>query len=159
MNHAARFLVVALAIAGCPGYAGSPAFADGKVSLYVTRMEPADVDAKRFSRTSWGGGIDAVMPWHAAYDLVALTGGIEVSNMLSHATQIYDPVIRETLEQRTNQSYGRFFLGGRVGPHGPGVPQQLGEGTVSISPSYLQAYLAIGVGFDFIGRKNAARTP
>ena len=32
------------------------------------------------------------------------------------------------------------------------VPQQLGQGAVSISPSYYQGYVAVGIGFDFITR-------
>ena len=41
------------------------------------------------------------------------------------------------------------------------VPQQLGQGAVSISPSYYQGYLAVGMGFDFIGRigKKKPETP
>ncbi len=229
MTDASHRLVAALAIACSVALVPGPAHAAGKVSLYLSRMEPTDVDARRFSRTSWGGGIDAVLPWYAAYNLVALTSGLEISNMMSQSTHVYDPFLRETLEQRTNQSYGRFFVGGRAGPHGPGfirphaganiavvwygistdieipnpadpenpnsktleshykaafgydvnagvdlnlanafpievgvryvqsfnVPQQLGEGAVSVSPRYLQTYLAIGIGFDFIARTSA----
>jgi opacity protein-like surface antigen len=210
----------------CFAFVPHPASADGKVSLYLSRMEPADVDASRFSTASWGGGIDAVWPWSGAHNLIALDGGFEITNMLSESTDIYDPIIRAVLLQSTNQSYGRFYLGARVGPHGPGfirphvganvavvwydistnieipnpsdpsnpttrtldsktngafgydlnagvdlnlankfpielgarylqsfeVPQQLGEGAVSISPSYYQIYFAVGMGFDFIGR-------
>ena len=35
------------------------------------------------------------------------------------------------------------------------VPQQLGAGAVSVSPSYIQTYFAIGVGFDKFSRDNA----
>jgi hypothetical protein len=202
--------------------------ADGKISLYLTRMDPTGVDAQRFSSTSWGGGVDAVLPWYAANGLIALTSGLEIANMMSQTTHVYDPFIDEVLEQRTNQSYGRFFVGGRAGPHGPGflrphvganiaavwygistdidipnpadpstpitknlysdykaafgydlnagldlnianafpvevgmrylksynVPQQLGAGTVSISPAYIQFYFAIGVGFDYMSRSS-----
>ena len=211
-----------------------PAAADGKVSLYLSRMEPANVDASRFTTSSWGGGIAGVLPWPGAHNLIALAGGLEITNMLSESTDIYDPIIRAVLLQETNQSYSRFFLGGRLGPHGPGflrphvganvavvwydiattieipnpadpntpvvrtldsqtkgtfgydlnagidlnlankfpvefgirwlqgfeVPQQLGEGSVSISPSYYQVYFGVGVGFDFIGRAgNKPSTP
>lgn len=210
-----------------------PAAADGKVSLYLSRMEPADVDASRFSRESWGGGIDAVLPWPGAHNLIALAGGLEITNMMSESTDIYDPIIRAVLLQETNQSYSRFFLGARLGPHGPGflrphvganvavvwydigttieipnpadpsnpvvrtldsqtkgtfgydlnvgldlnlansfpvefgvrylqgfeVPQQLGEGAVSISPSYYQVYFGVGMGFDLIGRMGKKSNP
>jgi len=228
MNRASHCLTSALMIVFCAALVPASALADGKLSLYLSRMEPTGVDAQRFSRASWGGGIEAVLPWYAAYNLVALTSGLELSNMLSQSTNVYDPILRETLEQRTNQSYGRFFVGGRVGPHGPGfvrphaganlafvwygistdidipnpadpnqpitknldsnfdaafgydvnagvdlnianafpvevgmrfvksfnVPQPLGQGAVSVSPSYLQTYLAIGVGFDFLHRQS-----
>ncbi len=196
------------------------AIAEGKVSLYLLRMDPSDVDARRFSRTSWGGGLAAVLPAPALHNLLAATAGIEIANMMSHRTTVYDSVLRENLEQSTDQSYGRFFVGGRVGPHGPGflrphaglnlavvwygistdikipdpeddtheitknlrsdyrgafgydvnagldvnfgnrvpleigvrhvqsfnVPQALGEGSVSVSPAYFEAYFAVGLG-------------
>jgi opacity protein-like surface antigen len=222
MFPTARVLAVALALAACATLVPSPSRADGKVSIYLSRMVPADLDARRFSRTSWGGGLDAVLPWYAARNLVAATAGIELSNMLSKTLEIYDPYLRETLDQNTNQSYGRFFVGGRLGPHGPAflrphvgtnvaivwygisttidytdpydssktisktldsnfkaafgydvnagldlniantvpvelgaryvktfnVPQSLGVGSVSVSPSYIQTYLAVGVGMN-----------
>ena len=223
MIRASHCLAAGITLACFAALVPRPALADGKVSIYVSRMEPTDVDARRYSRASWGGGIDAVLPWYAADNLVALTGGLEISNMLSQSTNVYDPIIRETLKQTTSQSYGRFFVGGRIGPHGPGfvrphvganvalvwygistdidipdpndvdhtitktldsnykaafgydanagidlnfankvpvevgvryvksfnVPQPLGQGAVSVSPSYLQTYLAVGMGFDF----------
>ena len=222
----ARIALAAVLSFTCCASIPLPAAADGKVSIYLSRMEPADVDASRFSTSSWGGGIAAVLPWSAAHNLIALTAGLEITNMLSESTDVYDPVLREVLLQSTNQSYSRLFLGGRLGPHGIGflrphvgadlavvwydigtdiqipnpadpnnpvtktlesntkgafgydlnagidlniankfpvelgfrylqsfeVPQQLGEGSVSISPSYYQVYFALGMGFDFIGR-------
>ena len=226
MARACRALATFLVVACCFASIPLPAFADGKVSLYLSWMDPADEDASRFSNTSWGGGISAVVPWDAVNNLIALTSGLEYTNMLSQSTDVYDPILRETLVQSTSQDYGRFFLGGRLGPHGPGflrphvganvalvwygistnieipdpsdpgnpvvktlesrtkgafgydlnagldlnlansipveigfrflqsfqVPQQLGQGAVSISPSYYQGYIAVGRGFDFIGR-------
>ena len=227
MVRALRAIAAVLSSACCLASLPLPAAADGKVSIYLSRMEPADVDASRFSTASWGGGIAAVVPLTVVQNLIALTGGLEITNMLSESTDVYDPIIRESLLQSTNQSYGRLFLGGRVGPHGYGflrphaganvavvwydittdiqipnpadpnnpvtktldsttkgafgydlnagldlniansfpvefgvrylqtfqVPQQLGQGAVSISPSYVQGYFAVGVGFDFIGRR------
>jgi opacity protein-like surface antigen len=228
MKRAFPRLAAALTVLCGAAFAPCFAHADGKVSVYLSRMEPNDVDARRFSRTSWGIGIDAVLPWYAAANLVALTSGLEITNMLSHSTKVYDPILRETLKQRTNQSYGRFFVGGRAGPHGAGfvrphiganvavvwygistdidipdpsdpnktitknlesnskaafgydvnagmdlnvansfpveigvrylksynVPQPLGQGAVSVSPAYLQTYVSIGVGFDFMRRSS-----
>lgn len=231
----ARIALAAVLSFACCASVPLPASADGKVSIYLSRMEPADVDASRFTTASWGGGIDAVWPWSGAHNLIALDGGLEITNMLSESTEVYDPVIRAVLLQSTNQSYGRLFLGGRLGPHGPGfirphvganlavvwydistnieipnpsdpnnpvnktldsrtngtfgydlnvgvdlnlgnkvpvelgarylqsfeVPQQLGEGAVSVSPSYYQIYFSVGMGFDFIGRtgKKQPATP
>lgn len=227
--RASHCLALALTIACCAALVPGSVRADGKVSVYLSRMEPTGEDARRFSRASWGGGVDVVLPWYAAYNLVALTSGLELSNMLSQSTDVYDPILRETLVQRTHQSYGRFFMGGRVGPHGAGfvrphaganlalvwygistdidipnpndpatpitkpiesntkvafgydvnagvdlniansfpvevgmrfvksfnVPQTLGEGAVSVSPSYFQTYVAIGMGFDFFSRQSS----
>lgn len=221
-----RVLPIAVLVIAC-GATGAPrvASAEGKVSIYLSRIHPADRDAERFSRTSWGGGIEAVQPLRATENLVALTAGVEISNMLSHRSEVYDPVLRENLEQSTSQSYGRFFVGGRLGPHGNGflrphlganlavvwygistqvtipdpadetnsitrtldsnykaafgydtnagidlnianqipvevgmrflktfnLPQPLGEGSVGVSPAYIQGYLAVGWGIDLIG--------
>jgi hypothetical protein len=227
MNRTTRWTFAALTL--CAALTPSASFAAGKLSLYVSRMDPSDVDAKRFSRTSWGGGIAAVVPMPALHNLLAATAGLEISNMLSQSTDVYDPVLRETLEQNTSQSYGRFYLGGRAGPHGPGffrphlgtnlalvwygigtsvlipdpnnagqfishtvdsntkfalgydvnggvdfnianrvpveigirhvetfnVPEPLGEGSVSVSPSYFQLYFGVGWTVDFWQRDNS----
>ena len=70
------FRWIVLALAACASLAPSGAFAAGKLSLYVGRMVPSDVDAGRFSRSSWGGGISGVLPWPAAHRLLALTAGL-----------------------------------------------------------------------------------
>jgi hypothetical protein len=220
MIRAARWVFASLA--ACTLLAPSSALAAGKISLYVSRMDPTDVDANRFSRTSWGGGICGVLPAPVAHNLVALTTGLEISNMMSRTTKVYDPILNETLEQNTSQSYGRVFLGTRLGPHGSGflrphvganlavvwygistdvlipdqanpgqfishnvdsntkgafgydvnagldlnignrvpveigvrhvqslnVPQPLGEGSVSVSPSYFQIYFGVGMNLE-----------
>lgn len=220
MGRSSRWTFAALTL--CAALLPTATFAAGKLSIYLSRMDPSDVDARRFSRTSWGGGIAGVLPLPMMRNLLAATAGLEVSNMMSQSTEVYDPVLRETLEQRTNQSYGRFYLGGRLGPHGPGffrphlgtnlalvwygistdvdipdpsnpgavisknvdsntkfalgydvnggidlnfvnrvpveigirhlqsfnVPQPLGQGAVSVSPSYFQLYFGIGWKFE-----------
>jgi hypothetical protein len=224
MIRLSRRILVALAIG--IALVPAPAAGAGKLSLYLTRMDPTDVDARRFSRTSWGGGIAGVLPFPAVHNLLALTSGVELSNMLSHSTEVYDPFIDETLKQSTNQRYGRFFVGGRLGPHGPAfvrphiganvavvwygisttveipdpadpdnpitktldsnykgafgydvnagldlnfanripveigvrhvqslnVPQALGEGSVSVSPSYVQVYFGVGINLNVLAR-------
>ena len=230
MIRASRRTLVALAIGTALLPASAlvpvPAHAAGKVTLYLTRMDPSDVDARRFSRTSWGGGIAGVLPVPALHNLLAVTSGVEMANMLSHSTSVYDPVIREDLKQTTSQTYGRFFVGGRIGPHGSGfvrphlganvalvwygistsielpnsddpsspntktldsnykmafgydvnagldlnianrlpveiglrhlqslnVPQALGEGAVSVSPSYFQYYLGVGLSLEVFSK-------
>lgn len=203
-----------------------PAFAGGKLALYATRMEPNGSDAKKFSSTSWGGGIAAVVPLSSTHDLLAITGGAEGVHMLGQTTEFIDTQTGLRVEQQTSQDYGRLFLGGRFGVHGIGfirphvganlafviygigtdvvipddsdreneirqnlksetrtafgydfnagvdfnitnaipveigarylksfdVPQQLGDGSVKISPEYLQIYFGIGIGFDFMRR-------
>ena len=225
-------LVCVGALALMPGgvIVPSHSHAAGKVYVYGTSMEPTDRDAERFSRSSWGGGIGAVFPAPAVHNLAALSTGLELTNMMSQSTMVYDPVIRLQLEQRTNQTYGRFYLGGLIGPHGPAffrphvganvalvwygistdidipnpsssdpdavitrnlesnfkgafgydlnagldlniankfpielgmrhvqsfnIPQPLGAGSVTVSPTYFQIYFGIGVSLEVLMNKN-----
>ncbi len=205
--------------------------ADGKVGLYGIRMVPTGQDAEEFSRASWGGGIDCVVPAPFLGNLVAANLGIEFVSMLTEKTTTYDQQTLLRVEQQTSQEYGRFYLGPEFGPHGPGffrphaganlavvfygistdvvvpddynrqqeirqnlrdenrvamgydlnagadfnfwnkmsfdtgvrflksfnVPQQLGAGSVTISPGYFQVYAGLGVSFGWIRRAGESR--
>ncbi len=204
----------------------APSLDQGKIQIYLLRMDPTSRDAKEFTRASWGGGASVVAPVPQLGNLFAGVLGIDIANMLSEKTEFRDQLTGLRVEQQTNQSYMRFYLGGRVGPHGYGfvrphvgsdialvlydittdvvvpddtdrqneirqnlrdetqaafgwdvtagvdfnfvnaipvelgvrwlksfnVPQQLGAGSVTVQPAYVQYYLAAGVSFGFMGR-------
>jgi opacity protein-like surface antigen len=202
--------------------AGTTAVAGGKVGIYGLRMVPYGVDGEQYSRPGWGFGVHAVVPLPGASNIIAGTAGVEFTNLLSEEETYIDEMTGLRVEQKTDQTYGRLFLGGQVGGHGNGflrphagmsialvyylysiditvpddfdrerdirqnvdqrgriafgfdltfgldmnfsnnialdmgvrylksvaLPQQLGEGTVTIYPQYVQGYLGIGVPFD-----------
>jgi opacity protein-like surface antigen len=97
------------------------AHADGKVELFGVRMDPNDVDARRYSRPGWGGGLEAVAPIPGTATMLAGVLGVEVVNLLSHTDKFNDPYTGLRVEQQTSQNYGRLYLGGQVGPHGGGA--------------------------------------
>ena len=97
------------------------ATAAGKIQLYGLRMTPTGQDASRFSRPSWGVGLAVVAPLPQVHNLIAGTLGLEIANMLSQTTAFRDSQTGLRVEQQTNQNYYRLYLGGRLGPHGPGL--------------------------------------
>ncbi len=98
----------------------APSLDQGKIQLYLLRMDPTSRDAKEFTRASWGGGASVVAPVPQLGNLFAGVLGIDIANMLSEKTEFRDQLTGLRVEQQTNQSYMRFYLGGRVGPHGYG---------------------------------------
>lgn len=91
-----------------------------KVEIYMLRMDPQGLDATRFSRWGFGGGIEAVMPLPGTYRIVAGTVGFEVVNLLSEARKFRDPTTGLKIEQHTTQNYARLFTGGQLGVHSSG---------------------------------------
>jgi len=110
-------LLCAILIAGFP----LTADAAGKIQLYALRMTPTGQDASRFSRPAWGGGLSVVAPLHQVHNLLAGVVGFEAANMLSQTTGTQDPQTGLRVEQQTSQDYYRLYLGGQIGPHGPGL--------------------------------------
>lgn len=112
-----RSLLCAILVAGFPLMAN----AAGKVQLYALRMTPTGQDASRFSRPSWGGGLAVIVPFPQVHNLLAGVVGFEAANMLNQTTEFQDGKTGLRVEQQTSQDYYRLYLGGRVGPHGPGL--------------------------------------
>ncbi|NIM21431.1 MAG: outer membrane beta-barrel protein [Candidatus Latescibacteria bacterium] len=100
--------------------ASSVAAINGRVGLYVIRMEPEGTDAEKFSKPSWGGGINVHLVPPGLRDFFAGTIGFDYINMLSQTTEFIDRVTGLRVEQQTNQNYYRFYLGGRLGHQGHG---------------------------------------
>jgi len=95
--------------------------AAGKIQVYGLRMTPTGQDASRFSRPCWGGGLAVIAPLPQVHNLIAGVLGFEAANMLTQTTVFPDRQTGLRVEQQTNQDYYRLYLGGRVGPHGPGL--------------------------------------
>jgi opacity protein-like surface antigen len=95
-----------------------PAQAAGHLGLYGVQMTPYGRDAGRYSRAGFGGGIQAVVPLPRLANLLAGVTGLEVVNLLSETTKFQDQITGFTVEQQTNQRYGRLYLGARLGLHG-----------------------------------------
>ena len=197
-----------------------PAFADARLVLDGVRMDPSDVDARRFARPGWGGSLELVAPLPSTQQLVAGVFGLDFVNLLSRTVKFQDAVTLLRVEQQTEQHYARLYAGGQFGSHSHGllrpyaganlalvlygistdvvvpddsdrqneirqhlkdrnefafgwdanagvdvnfrdrwsieagvrwlhqygVPQQLGDGAVTIQPGYLQAKVGIGIG-------------
>lgn len=92
--------------------------AGGKAGVYGIYMTPYGTNAKEYSRPGWGGGVHVVLPIPQLGNVLAGTAGLEYINLLSNTTYYVDRVTQLRVEQQTEQSYGRFYLGGQVGGHG-----------------------------------------
>ncbi len=100
--------------------AAAPSIEQGKVQLYLLHMDPLNVDARDYTRASWGGGGNVVVPLPPLGNFFAGVFGLDIANMLSETIELQDPITRLRVKQETNQSYTRIYLGGRAGPHGYG---------------------------------------
>lgn len=91
-----------------------------RIGGQVIRMEPEGVDAEKYSKPSWGGGITLIAAPPGAPGFFAGLLGLEVVNMLSQKTEFRDGITGLRVEQQTSQNFFRVYLGGRVGPQGHG---------------------------------------
>ncbi len=92
----------------------------GRLGAHVVRMQPHGSDSERFSKPSWGGGLDFIVVPPGTGDLFAGVLGFEGVVMLSQTTEFRDKVTGLRVEQQTSQDYLRFYLGGRFGHQGHG---------------------------------------
>jgi len=112
------FAALALCILAVPAFAAIP-----RATLYVTRIDPADRAARDFARPGYGGSLDISWPISGSMGMVSAIGGVEITNLLSKVKTFQDQVALLRVEQHTDQVYGRFFMGGELGPHGNGFFQ------------------------------------
>ncbi|MBI4547885.1 MAG: hypothetical protein HY707_07895 [Ignavibacteriae bacterium] len=96
------------------------AAAGGKIGIYGVRMVPYGVDAEKYSDPGWGGGLHAVIPLPAASNLIAGTAGLEIINLLSEFETFTDRSTLLRVEQHTDQTYARLYIGVQAGGHGNG---------------------------------------
>lgn len=107
-----------LALCAIPVQAAMP-----RVTLYGSRMDPSDANARDFAKPGYGGGVDLSWPLHGTEGLLAVIGGLEASSLLSKVKTFQDQLTGLRVEQHTDQIYGRLFVGGELGPHGNGLLQ------------------------------------
>src|SRR5690349_17247905 len=109
-------LTACLLLASVPLASASP-----RLVVFGIRQDPADANARDFSRPGYGGGVEFSWPLANTQQFLAVHGGLEAVNLLSGKKVFYDPQTLLRIEQHTDQTYGRFFLGGQMGPHGGGT--------------------------------------
>lgn len=100
--------------------AAVPANAQGKLEAYFIKMDPYSDVARQYGRPGFGGGLEVVGALPGTAHLIAAVGGLEVVNLLSSTTTVYEPVTHLRVDQETSQNYGRFYLGGQLGSHSSG---------------------------------------
>jgi opacity protein-like surface antigen len=83
-------------------------------------MEPNGSDTEKFSKPSWGGGVELIVVPPRIGNFFAGVLGFEGVGMLSQTTEFRDKITGLRVEQQTSQDYLRFYLGGRVGHQGHG---------------------------------------
>jgi hypothetical protein len=115
-RHLRLLQLLVLVLSATPAWALGP-----RAGLYVSRMDPSDRAARDFARPGWGGGVDVSWPVDGTGGLLAVIGGLEFSSLLSTVTEFRDGLTGLRVEQHTDQYYGRFFVGGELGPHGRGL--------------------------------------
>ena len=119
MRAFAAFALVAFAF---PALAAMP-----RLTLYGMMMDPTDQAARDYSNPGWGGGVDASCPLTGTEGLLSVIGGLEFASLYSSTKTFHDQTTGLRVEQHTDQMYGRFFLGGELGPHGNGTIQPYGN--------------------------------
>ncbi len=98
----------------------APALADPRVLIHGIRQDPSDQAGKDYSRPGWGLGAQISYPLPGSGGMLAVTGGFDAVNLMSATKKFQDPLTGLRIEQQTSQNYGRFFVGGELGPHGNG---------------------------------------
>lgn len=115
MRRTSSLFALFLLLLAAPALAATP-----RAGIYVTRLDPSDQQARDFAKPGWGGGIDISWPLTGTQGLISGIGGLEVVSLLSNVKEFRDGVTGLRVEQHTDQMYGRFYVGGELGPHGNG---------------------------------------
>jgi len=121
------FATLALVALSSPALAATP-----RATIYGLIMDPTDKEARDYSDPGWGGGIDVSWPINGTEGLFSGIGGIEAASLYSSVKTFQDQTTGLRIEQHTDQMYGRFFLGGELGPHGNGTIQPYGNLAVAL---------------------------
>jgi opacity protein-like surface antigen len=115
MRRSWSWCALMLLLVAVPALAAKP-----RVGIYVTRLDPADAAARDYAKPGWGGGLDVSWPLTGTQGLLSGIGGLEFTSLYSQVKGFQDERTGLRVEQHTDQTYGRFFVGGELGPHGNG---------------------------------------
>src|SRR5258707_31651 len=123
-SRAAALLLLAVIAFVCaaPAFAATP-----RATLYGIRLDPADASARDFARPGYGAGLDVSWPLGGTQGMLAAFGGVEFTSLLSKVKTFQDQGSPLRVEQHTDQTYSRIFLGGELGPHGNGFLEPYGN--------------------------------
>lgn len=116
-----------LALSVAPAHAALPRY-----TIYGSVLSPQDRAARDYARPGYGLGIDLSWPVQGTEGLLSGIVGIEGSNLLAQQVDLRDRLTGLRVEQHTDQSYGRLFVGGELGPHGNGTIQPYGNLALAI---------------------------
>ena len=138
MRRSCFIPVLALLLVAAPTFAALPRF-----DLYGIAMLPSDDQARRFTESSAGAGLDFSIPLHGTEGFVSALFGFEWVNLNYQTVEFRDPTTGLRVEQRTDQSYMRLFLGGEMGPHGNGFLQPHANLSVALVHYYINTNVVI----------------
>src|SRR5690242_10180290 len=79
-----QLIALSVAFAG-PAVAATPRF-----TIYVSRLDPSDANARDFAKPGYGGGVDLSWPLGGTQGMLAVIGGVEASSLLSKEKTFQD---------------------------------------------------------------------
>lgn len=127
-----------LLLIAAPAFAATPRF-----GLYGSVMVPSDDQARQYSENSLGAGLNVSWPLNGTEGLVSGLFGFEWTNLNYQVVEFKDPYTGLRVEQHTDQSYMRLFLGGELGPHGDGFLQPYANLSIALVHYYINTNVVI----------------
>jgi hypothetical protein len=114
-----------------------------RVGLYGSVMVPSDDQAREYSENSLGGGLDVSIPFNGTEGLLSTIIGFEWTNLNYQVVEFRDPFTGLRVNQVTDQSYMRLFLGSELGPHGDGFLQPYGNVAIALVHYYINTNVVV----------------
>jgi opacity protein-like surface antigen len=111
--------------------------------LYGSVMVPSDDEARKYAENSFGAGTDLSWPLHGTEGMLSAIAGFEWTNLNYQLVEFRDANTGLRVEQHTDQSYMRFYLGGELGPHGNGFLQPYANISVALVHYYINTNVVI----------------
>lgn len=100
-----------------------PAWAvGGRVAVHGVHLDPRG-DAEGLGKDGWGGELEGVVTFSPLPSILALSGGVMISQFSSEKVVFQPGPFAFRRELTTEQMLYRFYLGSEVGPHGHGFFQ------------------------------------